>query len=217
MKIHNMPQGSEEWERIRRGKATASRFSEILTPAKLQLAAASKTYAVELAAEILGVNSPDPMPSYWEDRGTELEPYALNELAEKVGTIERIGFVEGDGCGFSPDGFVGEDAIVEVKCPKAETLIKWIAAGELPTEHSMQIQGGLWLTKRKLCHFWAWHPEIEPLHILVTRNELVIDSLEREMPRFVQSVRDIVAKVKTRKATIIVDDREDRELEGFDD
>lgn len=206
MIIHNVRQGSEEWEELRKGKATASEFSCIVTPAQLKFAAGAKAYAIRKAAEKLRVSSPPMVPTKWMDQGTEYEPLAFDEFTRTIAPAIPVGFIqpfEDAEMGASPDGLVGSDAVLEIKCPKPETLIEWIVDGELPSEHRLQVQGELWVTDRSHCHFYGWHPEIEPFHLVVGRDAKVMAALDDALPRFLNMVADIVRKVKTRKQAIV--------------
>jgi putative phage-type endonuclease len=199
--IHKCKQGSDEWERLRKGKATASEFHRIITPSQLKLSSGAKDYAIQKAAEILGLDSPRQEPGYWMERGTELEPLAFAEFCEKVLPAEHVGFIqlhEGASVGCSPDGLVGDDSLLEIKCPKAETLIEWILNGELPSQYRLQVQGEMWVTGRSSCHFWGWHPEIEPFHLEINRDPKVIGALDNVMGEFQKMVRSIVALIKKR-------------------
>jgi len=218
MIIHNAPQGSEAWERIRKGKATGSEFNRVITPAKLQFAAGARTYACQLAAERLGVESEQGTPSYWMDRGIELEPYARQDFATRCEKIQEVGFImptvdANYGC--SVDGLVGDDGTLEIKCPSSELLIAWHWAGVIPTDHLIQCQFSLWVTGRSVCHFFGWHPDIEPLHLESQRDEKYMAAFESAMPKLEEMVQDILGKIRKRTdmrlATL------DVELEGFDD
>lgn len=200
--IHNVEQGSEAWENIRKGKATASRFGDLVTARQLKLSTSSKKYAAELVAERFGIESPDFLPSYWMDRGVEFEEFALGEFAETVSPVERVGFVTPEkdsqfGC--SPDGLVGPDATIQVKCPKPETLIEYHVNGTLPLDYRLQVQGELWITGRESCHFYAWHPEITPFHIVVERDSAVIDCLSSVMDQFLAMVDSWCKQITTRQ------------------
>lgn len=202
MICYPVTQGSEQWDELRRGKATASQFGRIVTPAKLQLSTQAKAYACELVAQRIRVASPEPPPSYWMEWGTENEPNAKEEFTEETGLeIQEIGFVEpfdGAQFGCSPDGFVGENELIEIKCPKPETLIAWHAAGGVPPEHVLQIQGQLWICQKEVCHFYAWHPELSPYHFAIGRDERVIAALSKAMDQFLLMVDGIQAKVSAR-------------------
>jgi putative phage-type endonuclease len=214
--IYNVRQGSEEWEQLRRSRATASQFHRIITPAKLQLASGARSYAIEKAAEILGIESERMVPSFWMERGTELEPQAFAEFARTVQPAEQVGFVTLDeipmiGC--SPDGLVGNNGILEIKCPKSETLIEWILDGVLPSQYRMQVQGEMWITGRSAGHFFGWHPEIEPFHIVVERDEKVIAAFEEHLPVFLGMVKDVLDQVRRRPSVLLETSYEAEEME----
>jgi len=214
--IYNVRQGSEEWERLRKGRATASEFDRIVTPAKLKFAAGARSYAIQKVAELLNIDSPQQAPSYWMERGSELEPHAFREFCETIAPAEPVGFVTLDDLpmvGCSPDGFVGDDGILEIKCPKAETLIEWLFTGGLPSEYRLQVQGELWVTGRTIGHFFAWHPEIEPMHVVVDREPEVIEAFEECMPKFLKMVNDILGSVKRRPSVLLETSYEAEEME----
>jgi hypothetical protein len=200
--IHDLIQGSEAWENIRKGKATASRFADIITPRTLKLSASHKRYAAELVAERHGIEAEAFMPTYWMDRGSEYEQYAIDEFTQSTGlAIERVGFVTPEidslyGC--SPDGFVGKRATIQVKCPKAETLIKYRLDKGFPDEHLIQCQGELWVTGRESCHFYCWHPQLEPLHIVLDRDDTIIAALEEHVQMFLELVETYSSLIKSR-------------------
>jgi len=205
MIIHHVKQGSEQWENLRRGKATASEFGRIVTPAQLKFASGAKTYAIQKAAEILGVFSPQTTPTFWMERGSEMEPLAFEEFSRTIEPAVAVGFIqpfEGAMIGCSPDGLVGDDEVLEIKCPSAEVLIEWILDGELPKDYRLQVQGELWVTGRTRCHFYGWHPEIDPFHLVVGRDEDVMAALDDALPKFLELVTSIISKVKTRRAAV---------------
>lgn len=203
--IHDYPQGSEQWERIRKGKATASELGRILTPAKLQFASGAVTYAAEKVAEILGVETVPPPPTFWMVRGTELEPHARREVSQIIGVdVQQVGFIMRDDdarFGASVDGLIGHDAILELKCPMAETLILWHNEGVVPKEFKLQIQGGLHATDRLRALFVGWHPEIEPLVLWVDRDNNIIGKIEDALVEFYELMDSMLAKVKSRTAS----------------
>lgn len=191
MKIHTFPQGSEQWEQIRKGKATASRFKDIVTAKKLELSASSKKYAAELIAERLGIESPEWHGTQWMENGRQSEKFAVREFEESQQVeVQRVGFCEWSAdIGCSPDGLIGEHEALEVKCPKIETLIQWHLDKQLPSEYMMQVQGTLWITGRSHCHFYGWHPETFPFHTIVQRDEHVIGVLSQRVVGFMESVK----------------------------
>ena len=201
--IHNVDQGSEAWEDLRRGKATASQIHRILTPKKMQMGSGAKKYAAELVAERFQVQQPDFQPTYWMDYGTEAESWAIDEFKKTHQIeVESVGFVtpeQDSQFGCSPDGFIGEDELIQVKCPKAETLIKYHIDGGLPSDHKIQVHSEIWITGRERSHFYAWHPELTPLHVVVERDEEIIEALEETVPKFLEMVDGYMSKLTKRR------------------
>jgi len=180
VRIVSVIQGSEEWDEIRRGVPTASNFGRIITPVKGQLSASWKTYAIELIAQELRTIV-QPPPTFWMEHGTEHEPYAIAayEQINKVKT-QTVGFAWPDehthyGC--SPDRLVGDDGLLEAKCPKPETVIGYHAGGIFPNEYKPQVMGQLLITGRMWCDFVAYHPELRPFIIRVERDEEYIANM----------------------------------------
>lgn len=170
MRIVEVIQGSEAWENLRCGLPTASRFDSIVTPSKCQLSSSWKSYAAELIAQEMGLSVQAP-PTFWMDHGMENEPYAIAAYEKMMGVQTKIvGFVFPDdhgryGC--SPDRLVGDDGLLEVKCPKPETLIQYHSAGEFPVEYKPQVQGQLFITGRSWCDFMAYHRDMKPFLVRV--------------------------------------------------
>lgn len=165
-------QGSEEWERLRH-RPTASEFSSFITPARGDYAKGASAYAAKIVAKRLGVYV-EPPPSFWMEWGKENEPEARDYYSDFMGCeVKQVGFIADDddlyGC--SPDGLVGDDGMVQIKCPKPETLILWHAAGELPLEHKAQIQGEMFIAKRQWNDLFAWHPAIKPFHLRIEADQ----------------------------------------------
>ena len=72
-----------------------------------------------------------------------------------------------DAYGGSPDGLVGDDGLIEIKCPKASTLISYHAGKALPNQYKPQVQGLLMISGRDWCDFFAWHPGLKPFLLRV--------------------------------------------------
>jgi hypothetical protein len=163
-------QGSEEWDRLR-ARPTASNFYRIISPAKGEYSRASASeYASEIVAKRLSVFT-EPPPSFWMEWGTENEPSALASYEADNGVaVRKVGFVMPeftDAYGGSPDGLVGDDGLLEIKCPKPETLIQYHAAGVLPDKYKPQVQGLMMITGLPWCDFYAWHPELAAFQVRV--------------------------------------------------
>ena len=156
--IHTAPQGTPEWLAARAGRATGSRASDILAKIKSGEAAARRDYRVQLATERL-TGQPQEAGFVSADMkwGTDQEPFARMAYEAHTGIIVReTGFLAHNtlaiGCSLDgdADNFAG---IVEYKCPKSATHIKWLLAGVVPPDHVPQITHNLWVTGCKYADF----------------------------------------------------------------
>lgn len=158
-------QGSEEWFALRCGRLTASEMKLIVTPT-LKVAANEKERAhlyTLLAQRMTGYVE---VGFLGDDmlRGYEDEIDARLAYAEKYAPVDDCGFITNDDLGFtigySPDGLVGEDGLIEIKSRKhkfqVETILENVANGTAPSDFIIQIQTGLWVTKRKWLDFISW-------------------------------------------------------------
>lgn len=154
-------QGSEAWLAMRCGKITASEVKLILTPTlKIANNDKTKTHAYELAFQrITGFVE----PHYVSDsmmRGKEDELYARDEYQKHFAPVEEVGFVTTDRYGFtigySPDGLVGDDGLIEIKSRGGKYQVQTIANDEVPDEYVMQLQAGLLVTGRKFIDFISY-------------------------------------------------------------
>lgn len=109
-----------------------------------------------VAERVAGWTEDLPMTSdMW--RGVEHEPFARDIYAANYGAVTEVGFMlrEEDGwqLGYSPDGLVGEDGLIEIKCPRAKTHLNTILADEVPTQYMPQLQAGLLVSGRDWIDF----------------------------------------------------------------
>jgi len=186
MQVLNLEQGTIEWFDARKGIPTASCFSKIVTSAKCEKSKTSKTYMYELIAEKLGASN-ESFSNNWTDRGNELEDMARSTFAFITDTeIVEVGMIKTDcgkiGC--SPDGLIGEDGGIEIKCPKASTHIKYLLDGILPLEYKMQVMGSLMVSERKYWYFMSYHPELKPFILKVERDEEFISKMRAHINSF---------------------------------
>lgn len=152
--VIDCPQRSAEWFKARLGIPTASSFANLITPAGATVKGAKReTYRAQLLYERLCQQACPHYVTPAMQRGIDLEPQAaaLYEMERGV-ELGRPGFVrlDGDGwaCGCSPDGLVGSDGGLEVKCPLGTTLIDMLLCDGPPAEYIVQVQASLWITGR---------------------------------------------------------------------
>jgi len=148
--IHTMEQGSEEWLEVRLGKMTSSMFKTVLAKGQGKT---RRKYMSQICSErCTGL----PSANYTNaamDWGTEHEAEAVARYEkDRKCVVGTVGFVElSDWIGGSPDGLVGDDGIIEVKCPNSATHYDYMRTGKVDSTYRLQIQGNLWVTGRKWC------------------------------------------------------------------
>jgi hypothetical protein len=163
-----MIQGSPEWYEIRRGKITASRFGVVVNGG----VDGWNTYLEEVRYGWTADFQSEGMQ--WgirNERGAR-STYELVTGAE----VTEVGFLihpEFPNVGGSPDGLVGDDGMIEIKCPHNPDVHKFALRYGVPLEHIPQIQGNLWIAGRSWCDFISFDPrETKMSHrILIVRVE----------------------------------------------
>lgn len=187
MKILTCEQGSPEWLAARLGIPTASRFEAILTPGgKKSGGKGARTYRNELLAEWLLGQPLDWGTTEWTHRGTEMEAeardfYALLMDAE----VRQVGFMlRDDGMvGGSPDGLIGEDGGIEIKCYGAKHHVAVLMGEDIAT--TTQVQGNLWISEREWWDVLAYNPAMPHVRTRIYRNDLFIRDLAAAVDEFV--------------------------------
>ena len=189
MILHDVPQRSAEWFALRAGKPTASEFSRVVTSAG-EPSKSAYGYALTLAAEMFVGQSIDAWEgNAWTERGRELEIAARSayEFVCDV-SVTPVGIVTDDAgaTGCSPDGFAGDDGLIEIKCLKAENHIKTILYyrkhGRSPPDYMQQTQGQMWICERKWCDLIFFHPVLPLLIIRETPNLAILTALAASIP-----------------------------------
>jgi len=199
MKFIECRQGSESWHQARSGLITASRFSDAISvlerASKLRKAgdpsAAAERYAADLALErISGMMLTEPVKAWVLERGHEMEEVARRLYEARTGSfVTEAGICVDGGFGYSTDGLVDNDGLIEVKCPIDSTKIETMwRTGDI-SEYEHQIQGGMWLTCRKWCDFIMYVPALEKvgkdLYIKrIERDDAFIDDMVARLAKF---------------------------------
>lgn len=199
MKIIECEQGSAEWIEARLGIPSASNFAKLVKMNGDKSTQAS-AYIQALAAEkITGEPTYMKVTEHME-RGTELEPYARDAYERITGeSVEQVGFCLHDDieAGASPDGLVGEEGGLEIKCPSAQIHIEYLEANKVPAKYYQQVQGCLWVTGRLWWDFMSYHPDMKPLIVTVERDEDFISKLETQVRIAVDKINELVEKYST--------------------
>jgi putative phage-type endonuclease len=187
-----MDQRSVEWHQARLGHATGSRASDILAGKDTQ---ARKGYITQLVTERLTGASQDFYTNADMQRGIEVEPVARaayqasNELVDEVGFIKHPTILW---FGASPDGLVGRDGLVEIKCPRSTTHLEYIQAKKPPAKYVPQMLAQLSCTRRKWVDFVSFDNRFpEHLQLFVVRFEPSAEELEK----FETKVKEFLSEV----------------------
>lgn len=196
-------QGSEEWLALRCGVLTASKMKDILTP-EFKVANNDKMHALvyELAAQRI---TKYVEPSYINDdmiRGDEEEILAKDKYNEHYDNVRNIGFITNDNWGFtigySPDGLVGEDGLIEAKSRKQRLQFKTIVDGTVPKEHMAQIQTGLLVTGRKWCDYISYSNGMPMYTIRIGNNEEYQSAILKAADSFEKKVAEKIEQFNAR-------------------
>ena len=201
-------QGSEEWFAERLGRVTASRIKDVVAKTKTGPSASRKNYAAQLMLErVIGIRE-EFFVNEAMKRGTEQEPLARAAYAEAMGLdyIEEVSFITHpriERSGASPDGLVGADGMLEIKCPNTATHVAWAVAGKVPPEHIPQMAWQLACSGRKWCDFVSYDsrmPEGQQIFIRrYHRDDELIDILESEVVFFDAEIEAMAKSCNTVK------------------
>ncbi len=201
-KVIEVEQRTPEWYQARLGKATASRFNDINARTRTGYAASRKNYAAELVTERLTGTAPEPFISAAMQWGIDNEPVALLNYSLQTGNeVEATSLWLHDSidAGASPDGLVGSDGLVEIKCPNTATHVETLKTGQLPKQYIDQVMGQLWITERQWCDFISYDPRLpenaQMITVRIYRDEDYIKELEAEVTKFLAEVEQQVAFV----------------------
>lgn len=190
MIVHPAPQKSAEWLLARATIPTASEFSNLVTP-KFEIRKWStempNTYLCRKLAEkwlggpLMGFNS------FATEQGEIVEEEGIRSLEFEFGwKVQRVGLVLTDDklIGCSPDGLIGEDDGLELKCPNPETHIKYLLNGDLPPDYGPQVHGALLVTGRTKWTFVSYRRRMPPFIFHVPKDDAIQDKLSEALAEF---------------------------------
>ncbi len=203
--MEEITQGSQVWFAMRLGKVTASKVADVMSKGKGSAESAGvRNYRAQLVAERLTGTVEETYTNGAMQRGTGLEPLA-RECYEflKGCTVDQVAFVDHPTIpmsGASPDGCIGEDGLVEIKCPNTATHIDYLLCGEPPATYIKQMTWQLACTGRKWVDFVSYDPRLpEDLQLFVVRfrrDDGDIEEMEKAVAVFNWSVEKMIADLK---------------------
>jgi len=197
-----MEQRSEEWFQARLGKVTASRVADVLAKIKSGESASRRNYKIQLVSERLTGEKQETYINQAMQDGIDREFYAREKYVQQFGEVEEVGFIQHPTleAGASPDGMVGEDGILEIKCPMGSTHTETLMTQDIPSKYVPQVQFQLLVTGRKWCDFVSYNPMFpEHLQLFVKRIEadpVYQKELESEVKQFLSEVDEVINKLK---------------------
>lgn len=198
-----MEQRTDEWFAARCGKVTASRIADVCAKTKTGWGASRANYMAQLIAERLTGTAVESFTNAAMQWGTEQEPNARAAYEFLTdNTVTEIGFVDNlviPMSGASPDGLVGDDGLVEIKCPNTATHIDTLLSGKIDAKYIKQMQWQMACTGRDWCDFVSYDPRL-PTHMQlwvkrVNRDDKQIDEIETIVADFLKEITDKVDRL----------------------
>lgn len=202
-----MEQRSEEWFLARKGKVTASKIADVMAKGRGGAESATRAkYLDQLVTERLTKYIQEGYTNESIQRGIDMEASARAAYSFHTDShVDEVGFVNHihiDMSGASPDGIVGIDGLVEIKCPNSNTHIEYILAGKPPAKYIPQMAWQLACTNRKWVDFVSYDDRLEDesKHLFIVRyhrDDEYIAEIEEQVKLFLAEVDEKVSKFKS--------------------
>ncbi|MBM4073372.1 MAG: YqaJ viral recombinase family protein [Planctomycetes bacterium] len=209
MTTESLEQGSPEWLAARVGKVTASRIADVVARTKTGWGAGRANYMAELIAERL---TGQPAPQYTNAAmqwGTDTEPQAraAYEFLHDT-TVAQVGLIPHPSIAMSaasPDGHVGDDGMVEIKCPNTATHVDTLLGQAVPDKYIVQMQWQMACAGRQWCDFVSYDPRM-PAHL-----SLFVKRVPRDDKRIAELetiVREFLGELDAKVASLVALNKE---------
>ncbi len=190
-------QGTAEWFEIRKGKLTASHAQQIGNIGK-----GLDTYVHELMAEYYSTQEKEQLTNKHIERGLELEPIARDIYELETGNIVvQTGFIElNEYAGCSPDGLIGEDGLIEIKCINDTDYFRHLLYGidEVDTKYLWQVQMQMLVTNRNWCDLVVYNPNFEKSLIIfkIEKDDAKHEALKKGIEKGIELIKQIKEKIE---------------------
>jgi len=188
MIIHDFEQGTEEWLQARTGKITGTRINIFLNGRKDTI----KKELLKLAAERITNKrcDSDSWTNKHMERGNELEQQAREVFSITANKeIKEVGFIERDNfTGCSPDGLIGDDGLIEIKCKDNHTFLDYAINRKIEKNYYIQMQYNMWISERDYCHYIVYNPNFNnPIVTEIVKKDV---SLFKEFEETINNVKN---------------------------
>ena len=210
--IEMMEQGTEDWFSVRLGKVTASRLADVLAKTKTGYSTSRTNYMTQLVLERITQTRAESYSNAAMAWGTEQEPFARAAYEVHTGQmVEEVGFISHpaiEAAGASPEGVVGEDGMIEIKCPSSSTALEcWLinAQGGNPVDakYYAQMQWQMRCADRSWCDYVVFDPRMPiKAQLFVFRVERNADWLKIAEDEVTIFLAELDAKVVSLKSII---------------
>jgi putative phage-type endonuclease len=206
-------QRTPEWFAARLGMVTASRVADVMARTKTGPSASRMNYAAQLITERLTGQPTEGFSNAAMQWGTDKEPEARRAYVFRADVaVEEVGFIVHPritGSGASPDGLVGDDGMVEIKCPNTATHLDTLSSGKPAGKYITQMQWQMACAERQWCDFVSYDPRLpEELRFFVQRierDDALIKTLETEVVAFLFELDGRLGDLATRYGAKIKD------------
>ena len=196
-----MEQRTDEWFEARLGKVTASRIYDVLSKTKSGYSATRKNYMAQLICERLTGNREESFKTAAMQRGNDIEPKARARYMLETGElVEETGFINHpiiNMSGASPDGLVGEDGLIEIKCPNTATHLEFLRTKTPKPEYLLQMLWQMACTGRKWCDFVSYDDRLKEhlsfQMVRINRDDERIQEIEEEVQKFLHELDEQIA------------------------
>ena len=203
-------QRTAEWHQERAGKFTGSRFADVMARNKKtgEPLKAHHDLIFQIVAERMTGRAEESPTGFALQWGVDVEPYAREAYELETGAIvQQTGFLthpQYDFAGCSPDGLIGSDGGLEMKCPKSSIIHLERFESGVPDEYMPQVQGCLWVTGRQWWDFVSYDPRMPESHriliIRIERDEDYIKKLADAVIEAESKAQTVMQKIIERKA-----------------
>jgi putative phage-type endonuclease len=197
-------QRTDEWFAVRLGKVTASKVSDVMAKTKTGYAAGRGNYMAQLVVEQITGTRQESFTNAAMQWGTDQEPFARGAYEAFTGlTVQEVGFVNHPFiklAGASPDGLIGDDGCIEIKCPNTATMIEALLSETVPAKDFAQMQMQMACTDRAWCDYVVFDPRMPAKAQMfvkrIPRDQPFIILMEAEIKKFLAELTVQVDQLK---------------------
>lgn len=198
-----MQQQTDEWYAARLGKVTASRVADVMAKTKSGASASRKNYMTQLLCERLTGKQEESFSNAAMQRGNDLEPVArANYMLETGEIVQEVGFIDHPTIkyfGASPDGLIGNDGLIEIKCPNTATHLETLKNRKPDNKYIIQMQVQMACTGRKWCDFVSYDDRLPEdlayICLRINRDDDHIAEIEKEVSEFLLELKDTITEL----------------------